>query len=74
MPRKVTRKAKGTPRASKPHRPATRFKSPPKAREKERPPVLLPPGAGRAYAMGPVHAVFKADGNETRGGYSLRNV
>ena len=40
-------------------------------REKKRAPVLLPPGAGRAYAMGPVHAVFKADGDETRGRYSI---
>ena len=40
-------------------------------REKKRAPILLPPGAGRAYAMGPVHAVFKADGDETRGRYSI---
>ena len=29
------------------------------------------PGAGRVYAMGPVNAVFKADGDETRGRYSI---
>jgi len=40
-------------------------------REKKRAPILLPPGAGRAYRMGPVHAVFKADGDETRGRYSI---
>ena len=40
-------------------------------REKKRDPINLPPGAGRAYAMGPVHAVFKADGDETRGRYSI---
>ena len=40
-------------------------------RVKKRAPILLAPGAGRAYAMGPVHAVFKADGNETRGRYSI---
>jgi mannose-6-phosphate isomerase-like protein (cupin superfamily) len=39
--------------------------------KKKRAPILLPPGAGRAYAMGPVHAVFKADGDETRGRYSI---
>ncbi|OJY15815.1 MAG: hypothetical protein BGO98_24420 [Myxococcales bacterium 68-20] len=40
-------------------------------REKTRAPINLPPGAGRAYAMGPLHAVFKADGDETRGRYSI---
>jgi hypothetical protein len=40
-------------------------------REKKRAPILLPPDAGRAYAMGPVHTVFKADGDETRGRYSI---
>ena len=40
-------------------------------REKKRAPILLPPGAGRAHAMGSVHAVFKADGDETRGRYSI---
>lgn len=40
-------------------------------RKKNRAPIHLPPGEGRAYAMGPVHAVFKADGDETRGQYSI---
>src|SRR5262245_40860862 len=40
-------------------------------RVKKRSPIHLPPGAGRTYAMGPVHAVFKADGAETRGRYSI---
>jgi mannose-6-phosphate isomerase-like protein (cupin superfamily) len=41
------------------------------ADEKERAPIVLAPGAGRAYAMGPLQAVFKADGAETRGAYSI---
>ncbi len=28
-------------------------------------------GAGRAYTMGPLHAVFEADGDETRRQYSI---
>jgi mannose-6-phosphate isomerase-like protein (cupin superfamily) len=40
-------------------------------REKRAAPLRLAPGAGRWYAMGPVHAVFKADGDETRGRYSI---
>lgn len=40
-------------------------------REKKRAPVHRPPGAGRAYPMGPVRAVFKADGDETRKRYSI---
>ena len=40
-------------------------------RAKERKPVEVPPGKGRTYAMGPVTAVFKADGDETRGRYSI---
>lgn len=36
-----------------------------------RAPIVLAPGAGRAYAMGPLSAVFKADGEETRGKYSI---
>lgn len=40
-------------------------------RKKQRDPIQLAPGAGRAYAMGPVHAVFKADGDETRGRYAI---
>jgi mannose-6-phosphate isomerase-like protein (cupin superfamily) len=40
-------------------------------RQKKRSPVHLPPGAGRAYEMGPLRAVFKADGDETRKRYSI---
>ena len=40
-------------------------------RAKKRAPVSLAPGAGRAYEMGPLRAVFKADGDETRGRYSI---
>jgi mannose-6-phosphate isomerase-like protein (cupin superfamily) len=34
-------------------------------------PVVLGPGEGRAYPMGPLSAVFKADGAETAHGYSI---
>ncbi|MGD0880543.1 MAG: cupin domain-containing protein [Acidimicrobiales bacterium] len=34
-------------------------------------PVVLGPGEGRAYPMGSVTAVFKADGAETDDGYSI---
>jgi mannose-6-phosphate isomerase-like protein (cupin superfamily) len=34
-------------------------------------PVVLGPGEGRAYPMGPLSAVFKADGEETGQGYSI---
>src|SRR3954452_3062839 len=40
-------------------------------RAKQREPIHCPPGEGRTYAMGPVTAVFKADGDETRGRYSI---
>lgn len=36
-----------------------------------RPPVVLGPGEGRAYPMGRLSAVFKADGDETDNGYSI---
>ena len=36
-----------------------------------RAPVVLDPGAGRVYDMGRIQAVFKADGSETDGGYSI---
>lgn len=36
-----------------------------------RTPLLLMPGAGRPYAMGPMSACFKADGAETAGRYSV---
>ena len=39
--------------------------------KKKRTPVVVAPGKGRAYPMGPLRAVFKADGDETRGGYSI---
>lgn len=38
---------------------------------KQRRPVVVRPGAGRKYPMGPVAAVFKADGEETAGRYSI---
>jgi mannose-6-phosphate isomerase-like protein (cupin superfamily) len=37
----------------------------------KRAPIHLLPSRGRAYPMGPVRAVFKADGPETRGRYSI---
>jgi mannose-6-phosphate isomerase-like protein (cupin superfamily) len=33
--------------------------------------IVLEPGAGRTYAMGPITAVFKADGEETAARYSI---
>jgi mannose-6-phosphate isomerase-like protein (cupin superfamily) len=36
-----------------------------------RAPVVLAPGAGRTYDMGPMRAIFKADGAETAGAYSI---
>jgi mannose-6-phosphate isomerase-like protein (cupin superfamily) len=36
-----------------------------------RPAVVLGPGEGRAYPMGRLSAVFKADGAETAGGYAI---
>jgi mannose-6-phosphate isomerase-like protein (cupin superfamily) len=36
-----------------------------------RKPIVLAPGAGRSYDGGPVRALFKADGNETRKQYSI---
>lgn len=41
------------------------------ARVKKRGPIVLPLGAGRAYGMGPLRAVFKADGDETQKRYSI---
>jgi mannose-6-phosphate isomerase-like protein (cupin superfamily) len=37
----------------------------------ERASVVLAPGEGRRYDMGRIQAVFKADGSETVGGYSI---
>jgi mannose-6-phosphate isomerase-like protein (cupin superfamily) len=36
-----------------------------------RSPVVLAPGGGRSYEMGRIRAVFKADGTEAAGGYSI---
>jgi len=36
-----------------------------------RKPIVLGPGEGRAYPMGRLSAVFKADGDETAGRYSI---
>jgi mannose-6-phosphate isomerase-like protein (cupin superfamily) len=33
--------------------------------------IFLPPGAGRTYDAGPMHAVFKADGTETDDRYCV---
>ena len=33
--------------------------------------IFLAPGAGRHYHAGPMHAVFKADGEETGDGYCI---
>ncbi len=33
--------------------------------------IFLPPGEGRAYPMGRISAVFKADGDEAQGAYSI---
>ena len=37
----------------------------------QRQPVVLAPGDGRSYDMGRIRAVFKADGAEAAGGYSI---
>jgi mannose-6-phosphate isomerase-like protein (cupin superfamily) len=34
-------------------------------------PIVLPPGGGRAYPMGPLAAIFKADGDESAERYSI---
>jgi len=39
--------------------------------KQKRAPVVVQPGGGRSYEMGAVQAVFKADGAETRGQYSI---
>lgn len=36
-----------------------------------RKPLILGPGEGRAYPMGPIHAVFKADGDESQTRYAI---
>jgi mannose-6-phosphate isomerase-like protein (cupin superfamily) len=37
----------------------------------QRLPVVLAPGEGRSYEMGRIRSVFKADGAESGGGYSI---
>ena len=37
----------------------------------ERSALFLSPNEGRSYPMGRISAVFKADGDETQGGYSI---
>jgi mannose-6-phosphate isomerase-like protein (cupin superfamily) len=39
--------------------------------ENRREPVILGPGEGRAYPMGRISALFKADGDETGKAYSI---
>ncbi len=39
--------------------------------QQPRKPVILGPGEGRAYPMGRIRAIFKADGDETRSRYSV---
>ena len=36
-----------------------------------RKPIILPPGGGRAYPMGRLNAIFKADGEESADRYSI---
>lgn len=36
-----------------------------------RQPIVLPPGGGRDYRMGRIRALFKADGDEAAGRYSI---
>jgi quercetin dioxygenase-like cupin family protein len=36
-----------------------------------RKPIIVAPEEGRTYAMGPMRAIFKADGEETAGRYSV---
>lgn len=40
-------------------------------RKPARKPIVLTPGGGRPYPMGRIRAVFKADGDETAGAYSI---
>lgn len=39
--------------------------------EEDRKPIFLGPGEGRSYSMGSISALFKADGKETAGSYSI---
>jgi mannose-6-phosphate isomerase-like protein (cupin superfamily) len=36
-----------------------------------RKPIVVPPEQGRVYEMGRIHAIFKADSDETAGRYSV---
>ncbi|WP_255873563.1 cupin domain-containing protein [Microbulbifer elongatus] len=38
---------------------------------KDRSPIFLAPGEGRAYSMGSMQALFKADGEESLGKYAI---
>jgi quercetin dioxygenase-like cupin family protein len=38
---------------------------------RSRRPVILGVGEGRCYDMGPIQAIFKSDGSETSGAYSI---
>jgi mannose-6-phosphate isomerase-like protein (cupin superfamily) len=40
-------------------------------KKSDRPPIVLAPGEGRSYPMGRIAALFKADGPETAGAYSI---
>ncbi len=40
-------------------------------KESKREPIVLNAGEGRTYPMGRISAVFKADGNETKGKYNI---
>lgn len=41
------------------------------SKAKTRTPIVLAPGQGRAYPMGRISALFKADGPETKSRYSV---
>lgn len=40
-------------------------------KQENRNPIFLAPGEGRLYSMDSISAIFKADGNETAGNYSI---
>ncbi|WP_431686201.1 cupin domain-containing protein [Hahella sp. NBU794] len=40
-------------------------------KHEDRQPIFLAPGQGRSYSMGPISAIFKADGEESAGAYSI---
>src|ERR1700737_4839708 len=43
----------------------------PANKQKQRKAIYLPPGRGRCYPMGRISSVFKADGGETAGTFSV---